>query len=421
MDKTLLWLWLSLHMKQGTRAYRYLLDEFGSIEAIYDCDDDDVRNIPWLYDNQKNKILDKNLDRAKEIIRWCDKAGVNILTLDDDKYPFTLRDLDDCPGVLYYVGALPDFEKELCISVIGTRDMSTDGEQNAFEIGYGLSKGGAIVVSGGAIGIDSTAQKGAILAGGTTIAILGSGIDVLYPPQNNDFFVKVMQVGAIITEYPPHTPPNGYNFPVRNRLISGISKGVVVVEADRNSGSMITAEKARIQKRLLFSVPGHINRFQSTGTNELIRTGAKAVTCALDILEEYLDEFADKIQITPSKEKPDLKLLHDYSEHKETDSVRSFLEAIGFKIKNKRNRASKIENREVEGQQEKIIKDIDLDSKGVDEDTKKIYAFMEQNKKYNADSFDELGIQTGKISSSFSMLEILGVIKKLPGGFYEKK
>lgn len=157
MDKKLLWLWLSLHMKQGTHVYSYLLDEFGSIEAIYDCEDNDVANLPWLHDSQKKKILDKNLDRAKEVLRWCNKAGVNIVTLDDEDYPATLKDLVDRPGVLYYVGTLPDFSKELSIGVVGTREMTTYGQRCAFEIGYGLTKGGAIVVSGGALGIDCTA------------------------------------------------------------------------------------------------------------------------------------------------------------------------------------------------------------------------------------------------------------------------
>jgi len=419
MDKTLLWVWLSLHMKQGTHVYHYLLDEFKSIEAIYDCDDNDVKHLPWLYDNQKKKILDKNLDRAKEVIRWCEKAGVKILTLDDESYPVTLRDLVDRPGVLYYVGKLPDFDKELIISVVGTREMTVDGERNAFELGYGLSKGGVIVVSGGALGIDCTAQKGAIIAGGSTVTILGSGIDVLYPPQNKDLFIKILEDGAIITEYPPHTPPNGYNFPVRNRLISGISKGVVVVEADRNSGAMITAEKTRIQKRLLFSVPGHINKFQSTGTNELIRSGAKAVTCALDILEEYLDLYSDKIQISQSKEKPDLSLLHEYSEKKESNLIKNFLETIGFKPKTKQKNLVKSKPQDSK-EENPVVNDIDLDAIGATEEAKRIYEFMERNKKYNADSFEDLNMEIETIMSSFTALEIFKAIKRLPGGFYEK-
>ena len=417
MDKTLLWLWLSLHMKQGTHVYQYLLDEFGSIEAIYSCEDNDVENLPWLYDYHKKKILDKNLDRAKEVLRWCNKAGVNIVTLEDDDYPATLKDLVDRPGVLYYVGTLPDFSKELSIGVVGTREMTLYGQRCAFEIGYGLTKGGAIVVSGGALGIDCTAQKGAIAAGGSTIAILGSGIDVLYPPQNKELLIKIMETGAVITEYPPFTPPNRYNFPVRNRLISGLSKGVVIVEADKNSGAMITADKAKAQHRYLFSVPGPINVFQSTGTNELISTGAKSVTSALDILEEYLDLYSDKIQITPSKEKPDLKLLDEFNE--DSSPIRSFLQTIGFNRRGKKKKNTDKENNEV-AQEISNQNGIDIDTLGVDENAKKIYKFMEKNKKYNVDSFDELGLKTNVIVSSFTMLEIFGAVKSLPGGFFEK-
>ena len=413
MDKTLLWVWLSLHMKQGTHIYKYLLDEFGDIESIYDCVDADVAHIPWLYDNHKRKILDKNLDRAKEVVRWCQKAGVKILTLEDDEFPKKLMEIKECPGVLYYLGDLPEFNKELCIGVVGTRDMTVYGEEAAFEMGYCLSKGGALVVSGGAIGIDSTAQKGALAADCRTVTILGSGIDVLYPYQNKELFIKIAQSGVIITEYPPHTPPNGYNFPVRNRLISGISNGLVVVEADRNSGAMITAEKAILQGRPLYSVPGPIGRFQSTGTNSLIRSGAKSVTSALDVLEEYLEEYSDIIQITSSKEKPDLTLLHD-DRVKDDNKIKKYLGAIGHNIKKKIKKSNFKTNTAQKNNK------IEINSLNLDENTKTVYEFMESGKRYNADSFDELGLSSSVILSSFTLLEIYNVIKSLPGGFYEK-
>ncbi len=419
MDKTLLWVWLALHLKPGTHVYQYLLEEFENVENIYECVDSDVNNLPWLYDNQKKKILDKNLDRAKEVIRWCEKSGVKILTLDDEEYPENLKTIKDKPGVLYYIGTLPDFKKELCIGVVGTREMTVYGEESAFEIGYGLTKGGATVISGGANGIDSTAQKGAITAGGKTVSILGSGIDVLYPYENKEFFLKVAENGAVITEYPPHTPPNRYNFPVRNRLISGMSNGLVVVEADRNSGAIITADKAKSQGRPVFSVPGPIRSFQSTGTNMLIRNGAKSVTSALDILEEYLDEYADKIQITPSKEKPDLVLLHSFSNHDEGGTLRNYLEAIGYKIKLKLKKTKKT-GKKAETNSDLQDNTVNLDKLNLDNNTKSIYDFMENDKRYNIDSFDELGLSVSVIVTSLSLLEMNKVVKSLPGGFYEK-
>ncbi|MBQ4511243.1 MAG: DNA-processing protein DprA [Clostridia bacterium] len=429
MDKTLLWVWLSLHMKQGTHVYHYLLEEFGDIEAIYNCEDNDVKDLPWLYDNQKSKILDKTLDRAKEVIRWCERASVKILTLDDDEYPETLRSIDTRPGVLYYIGTLPDFKNDLCIGVVGTREMTTFGERSAFEIGYGLTKGGAIVVSGGALGIDCTAQKGALIAGGATVSILGSGIDVLYPYQNKDFFIKVLEKGAIITEYPPHSPPNGYHFPVRNRLISGISRGLVVVEGDRNSGSMITADKATKQGRMLFSVPGQPGVFQATGTNELIRTGAKAVSCAIDILEEYLEEYSDKIKITPSKEKPDLSLLKKYDEEEKHGFIKNFLDAIGFKPKSSKRKSNqkKIQAEPLDNEnaidsfstaeKEAIVNECES---YLSEDNRQILNKMEIGKRYHTDTLVEMGFETQTVSTSMVLLEMSQFVQSFPGGFYER-
>ena len=427
MDKTLLWVWLSLHMKQGTHVYHYLLEEFGDIESIYNCEDNDVMDLPWLYDNQKSKILDKTLNNAKEVIRWCERANVSILTLEDENYPETLKDIDTRPGVLYYVGTLPDFKNDLCLGVVGTRDMTVFGEQSAFEIGYGLTKGGAIVISGGALGIDCTSQKGALVAGGSTVSVLGSGIDVLYPYQNKDLFVKILEKGAIITEYPPHTPPNGYNFPVRNRLISGLSKGLVVVEGDRNSGAMITADKATKQGRMLFAVPGQPGVFQSTGTNELIRTGAKAVSSAIDILEEYLDVFGDKINITKSKDKPDLSLLKKYDEDDKNGFIKNFLDAIGFKSKTSKKSFKKVssdgETKKNEEQQDSIKENsVNLEELGLDldENANKIFEYMELGKRYSVDDFVELNIRTSDVSSSLTILEISHLVKGHPGGFYER-
>ena len=170
----------------------------------------------------ERKLLDKNLDHAHEIMDWCDYYGVDIITLSDENYPSPLREIANYPAVLYCRGNLPDFEKELCISVVGTRRLTLEGQRNAYNLGYGLAKGGAIVVSGMAKGIDSVAQKGALYAGGTSVAVLGCGIDIVYPKENAALMEKLSRVGAVITEYPPNTPPLKNNFPVRNRIISGL-------------------------------------------------------------------------------------------------------------------------------------------------------------------------------------------------------
>ncbi|MBR2024703.1 MAG: DNA-processing protein DprA, partial [Clostridia bacterium] len=275
--------------------------------------------------------------------------------------------------------------------------------------------------------IDCTAQKGAIVADGSTVAVLGSGIDVLYPYQNKDTFIRILEKGAIVTEYPPHTPPNGYNFPVRNRLISGMSKGLVVVEGDRNSGAMITADKAIKQGRPLFAVPGQPGVFQATGTNELIRNGTKAVSCAIDVLEEYLDEYGDKINITQSKEKPDLSLLKKYDDGENKGFIKNFLEAIGFKNKNsqKSSKKSKIEKSSDDKEKstnniatEKTIVNLEDLGLTLDENAKKLYASMELGEKYSMDDFTDLGIETKEVSTNLTLLEMIKLVEKQPGGFY---
>ena len=169
------------------------------MNAIYDCDDADVDGIDWLASHHKRKLLDKNLDHAHEVLDWCDYYDVKIVTPSDEEYPYPLRSLDKLPPVLYYRGNLPDFKNELCISVVGTRNLTMEGQRNAYNLGYGLAKGGAIVISGMAKGIDSVAQKGALYAGGRSVAVLGCGIDVVYPKENLALMEKLAAVGAVIT------------------------------------------------------------------------------------------------------------------------------------------------------------------------------------------------------------------------------
>ncbi|MBE6674865.1 MAG: DNA-protecting protein DprA [Ruminococcaceae bacterium] len=406
LDKEI-WLWLSLHFGAGTPIYRKLYSHFGSLEALYDCDDADVDTIDWLANHQKKKILDKNLDHAREVISWCDYYGVNIVTPSDKEYPYPLRELEDYPAVLYYRGTLPDFENELCISVVGTRSLTMEGQRNAYNLGYGLAKGGAIVVSGMAKGIDGVAQKGALYAGGSSVAVLGSGIDVIYPKENAALMEKLMRVGVVMTEYPPHTPPSGTNFPIRNRIISGLSVATVVVEADINSGSLITAKCALKQGRDLFAFPGPVNSYASKGTNRLISDGAKVATEAIDILENYMDSYTG-INLSASKQKPDLSRANrvasnNFSQDSFYSNIKSaYSESIKQTKTKKENPA---------------VFDVGL----LNEKEKMVYDNMEFNKPTSLDSISKIDLQVSELASILTMLEIKGAIESAPGGFYIKK
>ncbi|MBQ3017649.1 MAG: DNA-processing protein DprA [Clostridia bacterium] len=401
MDEKLLWMWLSLHYGAGTSIYQKLFNHFGSLDAIYDSDDADADLIEWLTPSLKNKLLDKNLSHAEEVLRWCDDHDVDVITPNSPEYPESLRLIDDYPAVLYCKGRLPDFSKSLCISVVGTRTMTVEGQRNAYELGYGLAKGGAIVVSGMAKGIDCTAQKGALYAGGTSVAVLGSGIDVCYPKENFALWTKLMNVGAVITEYPPHTPPNGSNFPVRNRIISALSPATVVVECDLNSGALITARKARKQGKMLFAYPGSVHEFRNAGTNQLLRDGAILTTGAIDVLEQFLDKYADIINLSASKEKPVINKFKKVASNYDTAS---------FYNDNKKNEQSEVEEKKES-----------FDKSQLTPDQLAIYDGMEFDKTYTVDDILQIGSNTNEIASLLMMLQLAGAIENVPGGYYIKK
>lgn len=400
MDSKKLWLWLSLHFGAGSTLYQKLYNHFGSIEAIYDSDDADVNLIEWLYPAYKKKILDKNLSYAEQVMRWCDEHDVDIITPSDKEYPNPLRLIHNYPAAIYCKGKLPDFTKELCISVVGTRKMTLEGQKNAYELGYGLAKGGAIVISGMARGIDCTAQKGALYAGGSSVAVLGSGIDVCYPAENKVLMEKLINVGAVITEYPPHTPPTGTNFPTRNRIISALSPATVVVECDLNSGALITANKAREQGKMIFAFPGSVREHNNEGSNNLLREGATLATGAIDVLEQFLDKYPNIINISASKEKPVIEKFK---------KVASNYDLSGFhEVKNTTTKKDEV----------KINR---FDGSGLSGDQKIIFDGMIYDKTYTVDELLQIGSNSNEIASVIMMLQLAGAIENVPGGYYIKK
>jgi DNA processing protein len=223
-----------------------------------------------------------NLDK---IVRDVDALGAAALTLDDPDYPALLRELPDAPPVLYVKGTLLDVD-QWAVAFVGTRRATVYGRDMTHELVSELVGAGITFVSGLALGIDAAAHKAALDAGGRTIAVMGCGIDIIYPPEHRHLAADIIENGAMVTEFPPGTPPEGKNFPVRNRTISGLSLGVVVVEAPASSGALLTAEQALEQGRDVFAVPGNVTARSSMGANRLIQQGAKLVISAGDILDE---------------------------------------------------------------------------------------------------------------------------------------
>lgn len=287
------WLWLTTRKGLGNQGVALVLDRFGSPEQAYFADPGEYDLLP---PGAAAALRDRSMDAAERIMGDCDRLGVRIMTQQDADYPTRLRQLDDAPHVLYLKGNLPDFDEEAAIGVVGTRDATEYGKTVAGRLGLELARGGAIVVSGTAAGIDTCAVRGALQGGGTPVCVLGGGVDVPYPKGNRFLYEDVAAAGLLISEYPPGTENHGPHFPIRNRIISGLSVGVVVVEAGEfGSGAVITANHALDQGRDVFAVPGNVDAKSSRGCNRLIQQGAKPVLGAEDILCEYRSRYPVKL------------------------------------------------------------------------------------------------------------------------------
>ena len=296
MKDRLFEIWFALRCGVGNREFPQLLERFGTPYELYKADESELESLPCSL-SLRTRLADKSLGEATRIMEFCRESGVGILFWQDEGYPASLRSLRDPPVLLYYKGTLPDLSKRLCISVVGTRSMSEYGKRIASKIGYELGASGTVVVSGMALGNDGVAAAGAILAGGSTVAVLGCGIDVTYPREHGKLLESITERGAVMTEFSPGTPPEGKNFPIRNRIISGLSAGTVVVEGDLKSGALITARNAILQGRDIYAFPGNVGETNSTGTNQLISDGAVMILRARDLLENYAFLYGDSLDL----------------------------------------------------------------------------------------------------------------------------
>ncbi|MCM1148919.1 MAG: DNA-processing protein DprA [Butyricicoccus sp.] len=301
MSELIYWVWFSSLRGVRTVLLRELLRRLGGPKAVFLAEERALTECGASAGELDTLLNQRQLKTAGEIISRCEQQGTDILTLQDAAYPARLRAIPDPPWVLYVRGRLPDVDSEAAIAIVGTRRSSPYGDKMARELGYGVSKGGGLVISGLAEGIDSCAAQGALMAGGRVIGVLGTAIDEVYPRFNRALFDDVAATGALVSEYPPGTEGNRRFFPARNRIMAGLAVGVVVVEAPVRSGALISAGRAADYGRDVFAVPGNADAANSHGTNALIRDGARLVENAGQILEEYENRFRDKL-------KPDGKL-----------------------------------------------------------------------------------------------------------------
>jgi DNA processing protein len=316
------WLWLAQSGVSPLIARR-CLRAVGSVKDLFLSDPGSLRGVEGLRAGDLRALAKKDISGAEAIEEHCRKTGVRILCMQDADYPDRLRSIEDPPVVIYIKGKLPPVDDRLCIGVVGTRKSSEYGRDTAARIARELAEKGGVIVTGLAEGIDSAAAKGALEVRGSVIAVLGTGVDVVYPAWNTQLQNTVAETGALVSEYPPGTGATRYSFPRRNRIISGLSLGVAVVQAPQKSGALISASHAQEQGRDVFVVPGAVDDPGFLGSNALIRDGAQLIRSGEDILEEYSFRYPELLRrsgrnrpesgAVPTKEAIDKADTVDYS------------------------------------------------------------------------------------------------------------
>ena len=393
MDSALYWIWLQSIFGYGTTRSETVLKAFPSPAKLFEASADGPKE-KHLFTARELELLDRrDLEWAQEVAADCTRRGIAVLTPEDPNYPQALHNIYSKPSALYVTGDISCLSGRLAIAMVGARHCTTYGKQAADRLARELVSCGAAVVSGLAQGIDTISHTGALKGGGKTVAVLGCGHDQDYPVSNRTLRRLIEQHGAVVSEYPPGTKPLSRNFPIRNRIISGLSAGIVVVEGARRSGSLITAGHALAQGRDVFAVPGSIFSESSTGPHWLIRQGAIPVTCTRDILEEYLHLSLDTINTGAVENLP---LNAWEAPEKQTESMIDIVGKNTAAVPCKRQAPPSF----------------------LTDKQRTVYAAV-GNDPQNVDSLTvQSGLEVREVLSALTQLEIYGLIKALPGRRY---
>lgn len=287
MEGNAAWMILSQIPGVGNATFWSLVEHFGSPENVLNRTTEELKKAGQIGKRQLQGFsqIKETKKSCLQQLRKLENIGGKFLTFADDHYPELLKQISDPPPVLYLRGD-KGVLSTCCVAIVGSRASTTYGNRTAFGLAKNLGHAGVTIVSGLALGIDAESHRGALAAGGATIAVLGCGIDVVYPRQHTDLYKEIAEKGVVVSEYPLGTSPEGFRFPARNRIISGLSRGVVVVEAAKKSGSLITAQIALDEGREVYGVPGQVDSFKSEGVHWLLQQGAKLVQSENDILED---------------------------------------------------------------------------------------------------------------------------------------
>ena len=418
--------WVTLAEALGPRSpfLKTLLGHFETPEAILEADEAAIRKVlPDIGAGILSALVHKKTEKdAVRIVAWCHRNGVRILTLDNEDYPSPLREIDEPPAVLYCRGRLPLLDGRLAVGVVGMRKADAYGERVAYKLSFEMAAAGAVIVSGMAAGLDAIAAAAALNAGSDTIAVLGSGIDIIYPSKHTRLASEIAEHGAIVTEYAPGTKPNGWNFPMRNRIISALSSAVLVVEAGEISGALITARYALLQGKPLFAVPGDITSPRSVGTNRLIADGAIAALDASEMLEHFRFLYRDAIRIERLPEAMQYSAIT-------AEALRRFGLCLTEDAKEKENvpehrekRIRRKKEKEIAEQQNPItVQEKPLpDTSPLTPRQKELYDMLGDGS-FSVDHLTARGVPVSEAASTLTVFEIYGLVRSLPGGVFSKR
>lgn len=412
MDDKVLWIWLVERMRRSGFKIAEIMMVTDDITEIYEKTD--FSDMDFLTGEQKAALSNKNLEEANKIIKRTKDIGAEILTYTSPDYPDMLRKIDDPPYVLYIKGEIMKWDRLLPVAVVGTRRYTDYGLNAAWAICTGLARAGITIVSGMARGLDSVASAAAIKAGCKTIAVLGCGLDIVYPPENAELMERIINNGAVISEYPPSSPPVGSHFPARNRIISGMSRGTLVIQAPLRSGALITANYALDSGKDVFAVPGDINCVQSRGTNKLIKMGAKLVESSADIIAEYAAEL-DLLKSPGQNLEFEFEYEPSIKEKRKNkaSSVKTEKGASDKNIKNtdSTNSTKKINNEKTVNMEDERYKDLDADER-------KIIEQLIGSNMHIDDIKRGTDIAIDKLTTKLTLLEMKGLIVQMPGKLF---
>ena len=405
------WIWFATRTNLSDRTKANLLQHFRDAEDIYYAEADAYGVVDGITSDAIASLQDKQLGKAQSILDECEGKNIRILTIRDAAYPNRLRNIVDPPVVLYYKGHLPEFDSLPLIAVVGTRKATPYGLTTAKRMGYQIGACGGVVVSGMAYGIDGMAMQGALTAGAKVIGVLGCGADVVYPVSNRSLFADVERHGCLLSEFAPGTEPFKWNFPKRNRIISGLSCGVLVIEAPENSGALITARQAAEQGRDVFAVPGNIDMPSCAGSNGLLRDGAYMASSGWDVLGEYQAQFPGKIQ---NRCKPGQQMAYPDEIAKVAADAEKALPKVAQKPKLFSHGKEK-KKKEIDNTKRSQYSDAEDKRASLNQDEKMILSLVEQGTTLVDDIIAESNLAAGAVLAVLTMLEVKGLILRLPG------